>query len=90
MAPSEQENWQKSFEMIGPATLRLRLEHRRSEYSGEYGRCAEQWLLDKEAEAATTERERFSVIHRMPRRRELRSGEDNDKFAPTTISGPAK
>ena len=45
----DRENWRKAFEMIGPETLRLRLEHRRNEYHGEYGREAEIWLLEKDA-----------------------------------------
>jgi hypothetical protein len=61
---TEHERWRAAFEMIGPETLRLRLEHRRNEYSGEYGRCAEMWLLEKDAESATTERERFRTIRR--------------------------
>jgi hypothetical protein len=59
---SERESWRRAFEMIGPEQLRLRLEFRRSEYSGEYGQEAERWLSEKAAEAARIERERFAVI----------------------------
>ena len=63
MADTEQEaQWCKAFEMIGPETLRLRLEHRRNEYHGEYGRAAEVWLLEKDAEATALDRKRFRKI----------------------------
>jgi len=58
----ERQSWRKVFEMVGPETLRLRLG--RNEYSGEYSREAEKWLLEKDAEAATVERERFQTIRR--------------------------
>jgi hypothetical protein len=48
----ERQNWRKAFEMIGPAQLRLRLEHRRNEFAPEYAREAEIWLIEKDAEAA--------------------------------------
>ena len=60
----ERQSWRKAFEMLGPQQLRLRLELRRGEYSGEYGREAELWLLEKEAEAAVIERERFETVRR--------------------------
>ena len=60
----DRENWRKAFEMIGPETLRLRLEHRRNEYHGEYGREAEIWLLEKDAEAVAIERQRFQKVLR--------------------------
>ena len=37
-------SWRKAFEMIGPAKLRLRLEHRRNEYAPDYAREAELYL----------------------------------------------
>jgi hypothetical protein len=49
--PSELENWHKAFEMHGPETLRLRMEMRRGEYDGAYGRAAEEWLLEKKAQS---------------------------------------
>jgi hypothetical protein len=58
----ERESWRKAFAMIGPETLRLRLETRRGEYTGEYAREAEKWLLEKDAEAAAMDRRRFSTI----------------------------
>jgi hypothetical protein len=62
--PSELENWHKAFEMIGPDTLRLRLEMRRAEYDGAYGRAAEEWLLKKKAESDRLEAARFKIIKR--------------------------
>lgn len=61
---SEHQNWRKAFEKIGPAQLRLRLEHRRTEFSPEYAREAEAWLLERDAEAAATELLRFRKILR--------------------------
>jgi hypothetical protein len=58
----ERQNWRKAFEMLGPEQLRLRLELRRNEYTGDYGREAEMWLFEKAAEAAAIERERFQKI----------------------------
>ena len=58
----ERANWRKAFEMIGPAQLRLRLEHRRSEFAPDYAREAETWLLEQDAEATATERKRFQTI----------------------------
>jgi len=46
----ERQNWRKAFEMLGPETLRLRVG--RNDFAGEYGREAEKWLLEKDAEAA--------------------------------------
>jgi hypothetical protein len=59
----ERQSWRKAFEMIGPAQLRLRLEHRRTELAPHYAR-AEIWLLEKDAEAAAAERKRFQTIRR--------------------------
>jgi hypothetical protein len=47
---------------LGPEQLRLRLEYRRNEYTGDYGREAEMWLFEKAAEAAAIERKRFQII----------------------------
>lgn len=58
----ERQSWRRAFEMLGPEQLRLRLEFRRGEYSGEYGREAEKWLLEMDAKAATIELERFKTI----------------------------
>ena len=60
----ERQNWRKAFEMIGPEQLRLRLEHRRNEYTGDYGREAELWLFEKATEAAAIDRKRFQTIRR--------------------------
>ncbi len=58
----ERQSWRKAFEMIGPEQLRLRLEHRRNEFAPDYAREAEIWLLEKGAEAAAIERQRFQTI----------------------------
>ena len=60
----ERQSWRKAFEMIGPAQLRLRLEHRRPEFSNEYAREAEVWLLEKDAENTAIEVKRFQIIRR--------------------------
>jgi len=52
MMADQRESWRKAFAMIGPEQLRLRLEHRRNEYAGDYGREAELWLLEQDAAAA--------------------------------------
>ena len=64
MTGDEREAWRKAFASIGPETLRLRLENRRNEYHGDYGREAEIWLLEKDAEAASAELNRFRTIRR--------------------------
>jgi hypothetical protein len=58
----ERQSWRKAFEALGPQQLRLRLEHRRGEYDGEYGREAERWLLEQDAKAAAVERKRFQTL----------------------------
>ena len=58
----ERQRWREAFEKIGREQLRLRLELRRGEYDGEYGREAERWLLEQDAEAAATERKRFETL----------------------------
>jgi hypothetical protein len=62
--PTDLENWHKAFEMIGPEMLRLRMEMRRGEYDGAYGRAAEEWLLKKKAESDRLEAARFRTIKR--------------------------
>lgn len=61
---NERQSWRKAFEAIGPTQLRLRLEHRRAEFSNEYTREAEVWLLEKDAENAAIELKRFKIIRR--------------------------
>jgi len=61
---SELENWHKECEMVGPETRRLRMEMRRSEYDGAYGRAAEEWLLEKKAQSDRLEEARFRTIKR--------------------------
>ncbi len=61
---NERENWRKAFELLGPEQLRLRLEYRRNEYTGDYGREAEVWLFEKAAEAAAVDRGRFQTVRR--------------------------
>jgi hypothetical protein len=60
--PSELENWHKTFEMLGPETLRLRMEMRRGEYDGAYGRAAEEWLLEQKAQSDRLEEARYRTI----------------------------
>ncbi len=60
----ERQSWRRAFEKIGPAQLRLRLEHRRAEFPNEYAREAEVWLLEKDAENTAIELEQFQVIRR--------------------------
>jgi hypothetical protein len=62
--PTDLENWHKAFEMIGPETLRLRMEMRRGEYDGAYGRAAEEWLLKKKAEFDRLEAACFRTMKR--------------------------
>ena len=59
---NERQNWRKEFEMIGPETLRLRLETRRAEFSGECAREAEVWLLEQDAARARAENRRYRFI----------------------------
>lgn len=61
---SERQSWREAFEKLGPEQLRLRLEYRRNEYTGDYGRETEMWLFEKAAEAAAVERERFETVRR--------------------------
>lgn len=60
----ERQSWRKAFELIGPQTLRLRLEHRRGEYDGDYGREAERWLQEQDAKATAVESKRFQTLRR--------------------------
>ena len=60
----QRQSWREAFEKLGPEQLRLRLESRRNEYTGDYGREAEIWLREKAAEAAAVDRERFQTIRR--------------------------
>jgi hypothetical protein len=60
----QRQNWREAFEKIGREQLRLRLEHRRGEYDGEYGREAERWLFEQDAKVAAVERKRFRTIRR--------------------------
>jgi hypothetical protein len=62
MTPSEQESWRKAFEMIGPDQLRLRLEFRRNEFSPQYARAAELWILEQEEEKAALEAGRYRKV----------------------------
>jgi hypothetical protein len=59
---NERQSRRKAFEMIGPAQLRLRLEHRRAEFSNDYAREAEVWLLEKDAETTAVDLKRFKII----------------------------
>jgi hypothetical protein len=59
---NERLSWRKAFEKIGPETLRLRLEHRRAEFSNEYAREAEIWLLEQDFKTTVIELSRFRTI----------------------------
>jgi hypothetical protein len=58
----QRQNWRKAFTMIGPKTLRLRMETRRGEYGGDYGREAELWLLEQDEKAIALEAKRYRTI----------------------------
>lgn len=58
----ECQNWRKAFEAIGPAQLRLQLEHRRAEYGDAYTREAEVWLLEQDAKNAAIELKQFRKV----------------------------
>jgi hypothetical protein len=62
MIPTEEDNWRKAFEMIGPDQLRLRVESRRAEFSPQYARAAEVWILEQAAKKDALERSRFQRI----------------------------
>jgi len=62
MTSTEEESWQKAFEMIGPDQLRLRLESRRPEFSPQYARAAETWILEQDAKKAALEASRYRKI----------------------------
>jgi hypothetical protein len=59
---TERASWRKAFDMVGPATMRLRLEHRRNEFAPDYAREAELWLLEQDAEVLSVETRRFNTI----------------------------
>jgi hypothetical protein len=65
---TERASWREACEMAGPARMRLRLEHRRNEFSLEHAGEIELWLLDKEKElsdedkkARPTETRRYTI-----------------------------
>ena len=58
----EKKNWRKAFEMVGPDTLRLKLATSNVTLATEYIRCAEKWILEKEAEKAAVESKGFHKI----------------------------
>jgi hypothetical protein len=63
MADTEQEaKWRKEFEMVGPDTLRFHLVATPASFPTELKRCAEAWILEKEAEKAAIETKRFRKI----------------------------
>jgi hypothetical protein len=53
----ERASWRDACDMAGPARMRLRLEHRRSEFSPEHACKIELWLLDKEKELSDKDKE---------------------------------
>src|SRR5262245_37425892 len=56
---SDEQQWRKSFEKIGPDLLRLELATSKQTFPDNYLRCAHEWMLDKEAEKAALETSRF-------------------------------
>jgi hypothetical protein len=65
MADTEQEaQWRKAFEKIGPDTLRLKLATTDVTLPTEYIRCAEAWILEKDAEKTALESERYHKLSR--------------------------
>jgi hypothetical protein len=54
---TERRSWREACDMVGPATMRLRLEHRRNGFSPEHACEIELWLLDKEKELSDKDRE---------------------------------
>ena len=62
MTPTDEENWRKEFERIGPDQLRLRLEYRRQELPAQYARAAEAWILKEDAKKAVLEASRYRTI----------------------------
>jgi hypothetical protein len=66
---TERASWRETCDIAGPARMRLRLEHRRNEFSPEHASEIESWLLDKEKElshkdkeARRSETRRFNTI----------------------------
>jgi hypothetical protein len=66
---TERASWREACDMAGPARMRLRLEHRRNEFSPEHACEIESWLLDREKElsdkdkeARPTQTRRFNTI----------------------------
>jgi hypothetical protein len=49
--------WREACDMAGPARMRLRLEHRRNEFSPEHACEIESWLSDKEKELSNKDKE---------------------------------
>lgn len=65
MADTDQEaQWRKGFEKIGPDMLWLQLVDTRIVSDTRYIRCAQAWILEKEAEKATIETKRFQKVLR--------------------------
>jgi hypothetical protein len=62
MTPTEEENWRKEFERIGPDQLRLRLESRRLELPDQYARAAEAFILREDAKKEALEASRYRQI----------------------------
>ncbi len=60
----EERSWRNEFAMIGPGTLRMRLEHRRGELSDAYAHFAEQWLWEQQRATDLRETTRFKTIKR--------------------------
>jgi hypothetical protein len=58
------EKYRQEFERLTPDSLRLRMETRAAQFSGEYARAAEDWLLEQQANADAIEAARFRSIRK--------------------------
>jgi hypothetical protein len=60
----EYEKYRQEFERLGPDSLRLRMELRAAQFTGELARAAEEWLQEQQAEAEELDASRFESIRR--------------------------
>jgi hypothetical protein len=58
---TERASWREACDMAGPARMRLRLEHRRNEFSPEHACEIDSWLLDKEKELSEKDKEALTI-----------------------------
>jgi hypothetical protein len=60
----EYEKYRDDFERLGPDSLRLRMEMRAGQFSGEVERAAEEWLKEQQEDAEELEASQFESIRR--------------------------